>query len=158
MFTSTHTVRTKWYPVICCILFCTLIYTWRSCWILSLTNLRNARQRVARDCRAYINEAFVIDCIFPFLSSVISATPHRRIFQKKTTDHPNLPNVVSSYLFGAICHNILCDVPLFWRSGISASSSTGIYDSGIRQTGIYKKFKCDTARGRECDHCASSSG
>lgn len=148
-------------PVVRCILFCTLIYTWRSCWIPALTNLRNTQQqRVARDCRAYINEAFVIECIFPFLSSsVISATPQNRIFQKNTTDHPNWPNVVSLYLFGAICDYILFgDIPLFWRFGISASSSAGIYDSGIRQICIYKKLKRDTAKGRESHHRASSSG
>lgn len=58
-----------------------------SCWILALTNLRNCC--VARDCRAYIDEAFVIALrfSFPFFFHQ-SAIPQRRISQKEHRQPP----------------------------------------------------------------------
>lgn len=95
---------------------------------------------------------------FPFSSSIVSATPPA-FFKRTPPTRPHLFYVISLSLVGAICDYILfCGVALFWRSGHSASASSGVYDTWIRAIDIYKEFKYDMARRCESYGYASLCG
>jgi hypothetical protein len=79
------------------------------------------RQRVARDCRAYINEAFVIDRIsFSFSSSIVSATPPSRIFLKEHRQPTYTCSMSSHHILSAL-YAIIFSSAVSLYSGVLAS-------------------------------------